>query len=270
MLAFPCDEEDLLRLWLFLQEEKIPFFVLGEGTNVLVRDGGFKGVMIKLSSGFTGVVWDKEEEGRVLVRAQAGGRLSRVLEFALQNSLTGLEFASGIPGSVGGALVMNAGAYGGEIKDVIYSIRVLSPDGSVNHLSREALQFAYRKLDISPGSVIVEALFEFEQGNKQKIASLIQETLNKRKNSQPLGLPSAGSVFKNPQGSFAAKLIEELGFKDYQVGGAAISERHANFIVNRGSATAKNILELIRTIQEKVWQEKGIQLEPEIRVVGEG
>jgi len=269
VIAFPEDQEDLARLSLFLREEKISFYVLGEGTNLLVRNGGFKGVVIKLSSGFAKVGLERMEEGKVYVSAQAGERLSRILGFALQNSLTGLEFSSGIPGSVGGALVMNAGAYGGEVKDVIFSVSVLTPDSSLRQLGREDLRFSYRKLNLPPESIIVEAMFEFRPGNKQEITALIQENLNKRKNSQPLDLPSAGSVFRNPPGLYAARLIEELGLKGYQIGGAAVSERHGNFIVNRGAATAGDILELIAFIQKKVGQEKSIMLETEIRILGE-
>jgi len=269
VIAFPYDLEDLIKLYLFLRNEKISYLVLGEGTNILIRDGGFKGVVIKLSLGFSNVKLDKIEGRKVFVKAQAGGRLSNTLKFSLQNSLTGLEFTSGIPGSIGGALIMNAGAYGGEIKDIISSVDVLTSQGTVIELRREDISFSYRKSNLPSDYIIIGVKFELKQGNKQEIAALIQKTLNKRKNSQPLNLPSAGSVFKNPPGHFAARLIEEIGLKGYQVGGAAVSEQHANFIVNQGSATAKDVLELMAIIQEKVWQEKGIKLEPEIRVVGE-
>ncbi|RKY82976.1 hypothetical protein DRQ11_13705, partial [candidate division KSB1 bacterium] len=269
VIAFPYDLEDLIKLYLFLRNEKISYLVLGEGTNILIRDGGFKGVVIKLSLGFGNVKLDKIEGRKVFVKAQAGGRLSNTLKFSLQNSLTGLEFTSGIPGSIGGALIMNAGAYGGEIKDIISSVDVLTSQGTVIELRREDISFSYRKSNLPSDYIIIGVKFELKQGNKQEIAALIQKTLNKRKNSQPLNLPSAGSVFKNPPGHFAARLIEEIGLKGYQVGGAAVSEQHANFIVNQGSATAKDVLELMAIIQEKVWQEKGIKLEPEIRVVGE-
>jgi len=269
VIAFPCDIEDLTELYRFLQEERLPFLVMGEGTNLLVRDGGFKGVVIRLSSGFSSIKLCETNGKKSYVNAQAGVRLSRILGFTCEHSLAGLEFASGIPGSVGGAVAMNAGAHGGEIKDSLTSIRVLGPDGAVKYLERAQLQFSYRKLNLSPDSVIIEAMFECVRGDRGEIAARIQKNLEKRKNTQPLDLPSAGSVFKNPHGHYAAKLIEDLGLKGYQIGGAAVSERHANYIVNRGSATAGHIVELIAVIQEKVWQARGIRLEPEIRIVGE-
>lgn len=269
VIAFPQDMDDVVHLLRFIRGEKLPYFILGEGTNLVVRDGGFKGVVIRLSSGFHTVSLEKVEGGKVYVRAQAGERLSRVLGFTLRHSVTGLEFASGIPGSTGGALIMNAGAYGNEMKDVIASISILTANGLVRYLGREVLQFSYRKLHLPADSIIIEALFELRPGNRQEIAARIKENQSKRKKIQPLDLPSAGSVFKNPPSLHAAQLIEELGLKGYQIGGAAVSKRHANFIVNCGSATATNILELMAFIQEKVWQEKGIILEPEILTVGE-
>jgi UDP-N-acetylmuramate dehydrogenase len=270
VIAFPDDIDDLRGLYRFLQEEKMAFLVMGEGTNLLVRDGGFKGVVVKLAPGFTRVSLPETKGKQAYVKAQAGARLSRVLSFACEHGLAGMEFAGGIPGSVGGAVAMNAGAYGGEMKDIVASIRVLAADGSVQYLEREKLQFSYRKLHLAPGGVIVEAMFECARGDKGEIAARIEENLGKRKRSQPLDLPSAGSVFKNPQDHYAAQIIEELGLKGYQIGGAAVSECHANYIVNRGSATAKDIVGLITVIQEKVWQARGIRLEPEIRIVGEG
>ncbi|MCD6353266.1 MAG: UDP-N-acetylmuramate dehydrogenase, partial [Proteobacteria bacterium] len=234
VIAFPENQEDLIMLLHFIREEKTPFFVLGEGTNLVVRDSGFRGVVIKLSSGFETMGLEEEGEGKVYVKAQAGVRLSRILDFALQNSLSGLEFSSGIPGSIGGALVMNAGAYGGEIKDVVFSVGILTPDCSIKDIGRQELQFSYRKLNLPPDSIIMEARFELSPGNQEALGELIKEILNKRKKNQPLDFPSAGSVFKNPPGFYAAQLIDDLGLKGYQIGGAVVSERHANFIVNRG------------------------------------
>jgi len=269
VIAFPDDIDDLAGLYRFLQEESMPFLVMGEGTNLLVRDGGFKGVVIRLCSGFDNISLSETNGKKAYVKAQAGARLSRVLHYTSEQSLAGLEFASGIPGSVGGAVVMNAGAYGGEIKDIVASIGVLAPDGSVQCFERGELQFSYRKLHLSPDSVIVETIFACTRGDKEAIAARIQENLGKRKMSQPLDLPSAGSVFKNPHGHCAGQIIEALGLKGYQIGEAAVSERHANYIVNRGTATAEDIVKLINLIQEKVWQAKSIRLEPEIRIVGD-
>jgi UDP-N-acetylmuramate dehydrogenase len=269
-IAFPQDQEDLIRLMLFLREEKMPFLVLGEGTNLVVRDKGVKGVVVKLSPGFLGIEITKGKEEEFYVSSKAGERLWHLIDIALQHCLTGLEFVSGIPGSVGGAVVMNAGAYGGEMKDIVHSLTILASDGSVRHVKKEALRFSYRRLELPADAIVLTVDVALRPGNKETIAQDIKATLAKRKKRQPLELPSAGSVFKNPPGFYAAQLIEESGLKGYQVGGAQISERHANFIVNRGKATAHDILELIALVQEKVWQEKSIKLEPEIRVVGEG
>ncbi|HPD60867.1 MAG TPA: UDP-N-acetylmuramate dehydrogenase [Thermodesulfobacteriota bacterium] len=270
VIVFPQDQEDLIRLMYFLREEKISFLVLGEGTNLVIRDKGVKGVVVKLSPGLLGIEITKGKEEEFYVRSKAGERLWHLIEVALQHSLTGLEFASGIPGSVGGAVVMNAGAYGGEMKDIVRFLTILTPDGSVSHLEKESLRFSYRRLDLPPDAIVLMVEVALRPGSKEIIAQDIKSTLAKRKKRQPLELPSAGSVFKNPPGLYAAQLIEESGLKGYRIGGAQISERHANFIVNRGEATAHNILELIALVQEKVWQTKGIKLEPEIRVVGEG
>jgi UDP-N-acetylmuramate dehydrogenase len=254
---------------LFLREEKMPFLVLGEGTNLVVRDKGVKGVVIKLSPAFLGIEITKGKEGEFYVSSKAGERLWHLIEITVQHCLTGLEFASGIPGSVGGAVVMNAGAYGREIKDIVHSLTVLAFDGSVRHLKKEALRFSYRSLELPADAIVLTVNVVLRPGNKETIAQDIKATLAKRKKKQPLEFPSAGSVFKNPPGFYAAQLIEESGLKGHQIGGAQISERHANFIVNCGKATAQDILDLIALVQEKVWQDKNIKLEPEIRVVGE-
>ena len=269
VVAFPQDQEDLIRIMHFLREEKVSFLVLGEGTNLVVRDKGIKGVVVKLSPGLLGIEITKGKEEEFYVRSKTGERLWHLIEVALQHCLTGLEFASGIPGSVGGAVVMNAGAYGGEMKDIVRSLTLLTPDGSVRRLEKESLRFSYRRLELPADAIVLTVDVALRPGNKEAIAHDIKATLAKRKEKQPLELPSAGSVFKNPPGYYAAQVIEESGLKGYQVGGAQISERHGNFIVNRGTATAHDILELVALVQEKVWREKGIKLEPEIRVVGE-
>ena len=269
VIAFPQDQEDLISLMLFLREEKMPFLVLGEGTNLVVRDKGVKGVVLKLSPAFLGIEITKGKEGEFYVSSKAGERLWHLIEITVQHCLTGLEFASGIPGSVGGAVVMNAGAYGREMKDIVHSLTVLASDGSVRHLKKEALRFSYRSLELPADAIVLTVNVVLRPGNKETIAQDIKATLAKRKKKQPLEFPSAGSVFKNPPGFYAARLIEESGLKGYQIGGAQISERHANFIVNCGKATAQDILDLIAVVQEKVWQAKNIKLEPEIRVAGE-
>ena len=269
VIAFPQDQEDLIKLMQFLREKEIPFLLLGEGTNLVVRDNGVKGVVVKLSSGFLGIEISKGKEEKFYVNAGAGERLWHLIEVALQHCLTGLEFASGIPGSVGGAVVMNAGAYGGEMKNIVHSLTILASDNTINRLEKEALRFSYRKLELPAEAIVLTVEVALRSGNKETIARDIKTILAKRKKKQPLEFSSAGSVFKNPPGYYAAQVIEESGLKGYQVGGAQISERHGNFIVNLGTATAHDILELVALVQKKVWREKGIKLEPEIRVVGE-
>jgi UDP-N-acetylmuramate dehydrogenase len=269
VIAFPEDQEDLINILIFICQEKLPSFVLGEGTNLLVRDGGFKGIMIKLSAGFNTIRLKDKNREKVYVSAQAGARLSRLIQFSLRQSLTGLEFAAGIPGSVGGAIAMNAGAYGGETKNAVHSLTLITLEGEPKYCDRSSLNFSYRKLELPSATIITEAVFELYYGNSCKIAYQIKKNLTERKKHQPLNLPSAGSVFKNPPGFYAAQLIEEAGLKGYQIGGAAISEKHANFIVNTGKATAADIENLILLVQEKVEKKKGIRLEPEIQIIGE-
>ncbi len=269
IVAFPRNAEELIALVAYVQQERIPLFVLGEGTNLIVRDKGFRGVVLKLSEGFKVITIERETNENVYVTAQAGARLMRVVSFASEHSLTGIEFATGIPGSVGGAIAMNAGAFGREIKDVLHSMRVVTPRRSIDQIERDQIHFTYRSANLPSGTIILESLFELQRGTRKEIAATIQENLSKRKKRQPLDLPSAGSVFRNPPGLFAARLIEEVGLKGYQIGGAAVSHRHANFIVNRGEATAGDVLSLISLIQKRVKAEKGIDLQPEIHVIGQ-
>jgi UDP-N-acetylmuramate dehydrogenase len=270
VVAFPRDLEDLIVLHRFVQNACIPFVVFGEGTNLLVRDDGVRGVVIKLSTGFGKMKTEQGQGDQTQVHAHAGVRLGQLIKFSLDHSLSGLEFAAGIPGSVGGAVAMNAGAYGGEIKDVIHAVRFLNSSESVSVVPREELAFSYRSLRLPHDAVILDAVFALSPGAREVIAARIQANLQTRRASQPHDFPSAGSVFKNPPGGHAGALIEAAGLKGHQVGGAAISTIHANYIVNCGGATARDILALISVVQERVRREKGITLEPEIRVVGEG
>lgn len=268
-IAFPRDREDLVALYHFLRSHAIPFFVLGEGTNLLVRDGGVRGVVIRLSAAEKEVRTELGRGGQVQVQVPAGVRLSGLIKFCVERSLSGMEFAAGIPGSVGGAVAMNAGAFGGEIKDVLDAVTVLDAHESARVILREELAFSYRSLTLPQDAVILEAFFGLSVGERKEIAVRIQANLQKRKGTQPLDLPSAGSVFKNPPGGHAGALIEAVGLKGRRVGGAAISTVHANYIVNCGGATARDILSLIELVQETLHREKGITLEPEIRIVGD-
>ena len=249
-----------------LAETGLPFMTLGKGSNLLVSDKGIRGAVLLLSGELKRV----ELLPGGFVRAGAGASLASVCAFARERGLSGLEFAWGIPGSVGGAAYMDAGAYGGEMKDVIERVLHLSPSGEEGQATGEQLQFAYRKSRYTGGrDVITFVDFRLQPGDPVQIAGKMEELMGRRKEKQPYDMPSAGSVFKRPQGAYAAALIEGCGLKGRQVGGAQVSPKHAGFIVNTGGATCQDVLELIRQIQEEVFEKKGIRLEPEIRVTGE-
>jgi len=248
-----------------LNQNHHPYFILGRGTNLLVQDAGTRAVAISLEKGFSQVECI-DPSGRV--KAGAGLRLSRLLRFCLQQGLSGLEFIAGIPGSVGGALRMNAGTHAGEMADVCDAVYVLLSDGTIDRLMRAKLRFSYRRLELPPAAVILEVELLLTPSSREQIRQKIRSLLKVRQEKQPWQLPSAGSVFKNPPGDFAGRLIEAVGLKGVRIGDAQISPKHANFIVNRGQARASDIHALIQLAQEKVFQEFGVQLELEIQVVG--
>ena len=264
-LLRPLDLAGLQTAVQVLNQNHYPYFILGRGTNLLVQDAGIKAVAISLEEGFSQVKC-MDPSGRV--KAGAGLRLSRLLRFCLQQSLSGLEFIAGIPGSVGGALRMNAGTHAGEMADVCEALHLLLSDTALVRLARSQLSFSYRRLELPPASVVVEAEFLLTPSSREQIRKGIRSLLTVRKEKQPWRLPSAGSVFKNPPGDFAGRLIEAVGLKGVRLGDAQISPKHANFIVNRGQAQSRDILALIQLAQDKVSQEFGVQLELEIEVVG--
>jgi UDP-N-acetylmuramate dehydrogenase len=268
-LAFPEGPEDLQGILEWCGQQGIPTFILGNGTNLLVRDGGIRGMAISLSRGFLRVEEVERGPEGSLVLAEAGQSLGKLVEFSWKKGLAGLEFAAGIPGSVGGALYMNAGAFRGEIKDVLDCVRLLGPDGLVSERRRGDWKFDYRSMGLEKGEVILGGKFRLSAENGQAVKNRIEEIIRQRTSKQPYDLPSAGSVFKNPPQVPAGKLIEEAGLKGYRIGDAQISEKHANFIVNRGRARAQDILALIELARKKVQQEKGVWLEMEIQVIGE-
>ena len=244
----------------------LPFLLLGKGSNLLVGDRGFRGAVLLLSGDFKKV--EQREEG--LLRAGAGASLASVCAFARERGLSGLEFAWGIPGSAGGAAYMDAGAYGGEMKDVVERVCHLTPQGEEGSARGEELQFSYRRSRYTGGREIITFVeYRLQPGDPAQIAAKMEELMARRKEKQPYDMPSAGSVFKRPQGAFAAALIEECGLKGRRVGGAQVSEKHAGFIVNTGGATCADVLALIRQIQEEVYEKRGIRLETEVRVTGE-
>ncbi|MBQ9708639.1 MAG: UDP-N-acetylmuramate dehydrogenase [Firmicutes bacterium] len=253
---------DILRL---LHREKHEHFVLGNGTNVLFKDGGYDGVVVRIGKPFEHI----RTEGVRLI-CGSGALLASVSKEALAKGLTGLEFASGIPGSVGGAVFMNAGAYGGEIKDVLVSARMISRDGEREYtLSAEELDLSYRHSILhETGDIVVEAEFKLAEGDRDAIKAEMAELTKKRNAKQPVQYPSAGSTFKRPEGYFAGKLIQDAGCKGLQVGGAQVSELHSGFVINKGGATASDILQLMEIVQAKVLNDFGVMLEPEVRIIG--
>ena len=250
----------------------VPFTVIGNGSNILVGDGGIRGAVIELGNRCCGIeIQQIEDDGSVMIRAEAGAMLSSLSSFAAEQALTGLEFASGIPGTVGGAVTMNAGAYGGEIKDVITEATCMDPaTGGSFTLSRDELKLDYRHSVVMERPVIItSAVFKLEPGDRQDIKAHIEEIRQKRIDKQPLNFPSAGSTFKRPVGYFAGKLIEDAGLKGFSVGGAEVSEKHAGFVINKGGATAADIRSLIREVSDRVYDNSGVRLEPEVRFLGE-
>lgn len=248
----------------FAKEREFPFITIGRGSNMLFPDEGYHGVVIEIGSGMNEI----EYSGAGKIRAQAGALLSAIAREASRHSLTGFEFAGGIPGTLGGAVVMNAGAYGGEIKDCIVSARVMDSAGNESILSREQLELGYRTSVIqSRGDLVLEAEFQFETGDPREIRERMKELNAKRREKQPLEFASAGSTFKRPEGHFAGKLIEDAGLRGYRVGDAQVSEKHCGFVVNRGHATAKEVLAVICDVQRKVLESSGVKLEPEVKII---
>lgn len=242
----------------------IPCLVIGNGSNLLIKDGGIRGIVIKLSK-----LNDIKIDGNKVI-AQSGALLSKVSKVVAENEFVGFEFASGIPGSVGGAVTMNAGAYNGEISQVIESALVLDKDMNIVTLNKDDLELGYRMSSIIKyGYTVLEATFKFEKGNKEHIYNRIEELSKKRRDKQPLEYPSAGSTFKRPEGYFAAKLIEDSGLKGVHVGDAEVSMKHSGFIINKGNATSKDIIDLIKIVQKTVKDNFNVDLHTEVMIVGE-
>jgi len=276
-LIFPDTVDRLGDLVSFLLREGIPFLPVGNGTNLIVKDGGYRGVLISLEA-LQGLEIKKEGErfaaegddaGDVRVHAQAGVSFSSFIDFLARESLAGMEFCAGIPGSVGGGVKMNAGAWGREMKDVVASVFILNSGAKAKEIERKDLLFEYRNLDLPEGTIITGADFHLVRGDRDTIRGRISDIMAARRERHPLTFRSAGSVFKNPPGCPAGKMIEEAGLKGLRVGDAEISEKHGNFIVNRGSARAADVLALIDTVRGKVLDERGIFLETELKIIGE-
>jgi UDP-N-acetylmuramate dehydrogenase len=262
------NEDQLIDVVTRLKKVKIDFLPVGNITNIIVRDGGYRGAIL-LMKDLNTINYKNTPEGGHYIYAQAGASLSSVVNRALAEELTGLEFCAGIPGSVGGAIRMNAGAYGKEMKDVTASIFLFETEGGKKELPREHMAFRYRNSGLSPKAIILAANFVLQKGQPEQIKQAMQEIIQWRKEKHPLEYPNAGSVFKNIPGQPAGRLIEELGIKGMSCGDAQVSHKHANFIINRGKATASDILKLMALIQAKAKKEKGISLEPEVVIIGE-
>lgn len=263
--VMPETIEQVQKVVALCKEEEIPYYIVGNGSNLLVSDQGYRGVIIQIGKRF-GQIEVKEKQ----ITAQAGALLSAVANRALEAGLAGFEFAAGIPGSLGGACVMNAGAYGGEMKDVLLSVTVLTPEGEVLTIPREELELGYRTSIIEKKHYLVlEAVIELQKGDPEEIKVVMDDLRQRRIDKQPLEYPSAGSTFKRPEGYFAGKLIQDAGLKGFQVGGAQVSEKHAGFVINKNHATASDIYELMRQVSEKVEEESGVRLEPEVKRLGE-
>lgn len=260
----PEDAGQTAKLVRFCEKEEIPVFVLGKGSNLLVSDRGIKGAVI-----YTGKQCGISLVDENTVRAQSGASLAQLCTFALENSLSGLEFAYGIPGTVGGAVFMNAGAYGGEMKDVLLNSEYVSKDGASGELDNEAMELSYRHSAYENSNLVITAAsVRLAPADRNEIKSTMNDILARRKEKQPLEYPSAGSTFKRPEGNFAGALIEQCGLKGVSVGGAQVSEKHAGFIINCGGATAADILSLIKHVQARVKAQTGVSLETEIRLIG--
>ena len=261
----PSTAEEVKKILEICKEKKLPYFILGNGSNLLVSDEGYRGVIIQLYRNYGGIT----VEG-MNIRAGAGTLLSQIASAAKNASLTGFEFAGGIPGTLGGAVVMNAGAYGGEMKDVLKEVTVMTEDGEIMTIPAEKLEMGYRtSLVKKAGYLVLEAVISLDKGDMEEIKSIMKDLTEKRVSKQPLEYPSAGSTFKRPEGYFAGKLIMDAGLRGYQVGGAQVSEKHCGFVINKENATAADVCRLMKDVQDKVQEQFGVTLEPEVKFLGE-
>lgn len=266
LLVIPSSEDELKIILRQLSQDKIPYIVMGKGTNILIRDGGYRGAIIRLQEAFSEI----SVEGTQLT-AGAGASLSAVARAAMEHGLTGIEFASGIPGSLGGGTYMNAGAYDGEMKDIVREVRVLSQDGLQSRVvTNEMMAYGYRFSSLmATREIVLATTMNLACGKREDISAKMKELNDRRNLKQPMDLPSAGSFFKRPEGHFAGKLIQEAGLKGLTIGGAQVSPKHSGFIVNIGGATAADIIALMHVVQASVLDQFGVMIEPEVRIVGE-
>ena len=260
----PATEEEVAKVIEVCTQENVPYYIVGNGSNLLVSDQGYEGVIIQIYKQMNQVEITENE-----IHAQAGALLSMIANRAMEAELTGFEFAAGIPGTLGGACVMNAGAYGGEMKDVLETVTVLTRDGDVKTLTKDELELGYRTSVIAKKDYIVlSAVIRLENGKKEEIKAAMDDLKEKRITKQPLDYPSAGRTFKRPEGYFAGKLIQDAGLRGFQVGGAQVSEKHCGFVVNKDQATAADVMNLMNQVSDKVYEMSGVRLEPEVKRLG--
>ena len=265
ILVKPRTEEQIKNIIDFAKKENIPYIVKGNGSNLLVRDGGIRGIVIEITDNFNS--YEIEDK---IIKVQSGALLSIIGRAALKQNLKGFEFAAGIPGTIGGALAMNAGAYGGEMKDIVKSVRLMDTDGNIFNFSNEDMKFGYRKSILSKSDYIVlGAEIELEKGDYEEIKEMMKDFSNRRITKQPLNLPSAGSTFKRPEGYFAAKLIDDSGLRGLTLRNAQVSDKHCGFVVNLGDARARDILDLMYVVKSTVKNKFGVTLEEEVKILGE-
>ena len=263
--AMPKNTAEIQTLIAYCKEHKLDYCVLGNGSNVLFTDAGYDGLIIQIGSAMSEIRVDGTS-----VYAQAGAILARVANLAYEAGLTGMEFAAGIPGSIGGAIVMNAGAYGGEMKDIVQSVLLMDSDGNLSERTCEEMEFSYRHSAIEGTDyVVIGATLTLQPGDVTAITQRMEELASARREKQPLEYPSAGSTFKRPEGHFAGKLIMDAGLVGYQVGGAQVSEKHCGFVINKGGATATDVMRLIEDVRQKVKDTCQVELEPEVRLTGD-
>lgn len=265
ILVTPTDENQLKEIIKYIKQENIPYFLMGNGSNLLVRDGGIRGIVVKIAQNY-----NKFEINENIIKAQSGILLSTLAKHIAKNCYKGFEFASGIPGTLGGAIAMNAGAYGGEMKDVVHSVKVLNQQGEIVEIPNEQMDFGYRTSLVNKEKLIVlEVNLSLEKGKYEDIKNILDDLTVKRTTKQPLNVPSAGSTFKRPDGYYAGKLIEDSGLKGVRLKGAQVSDKHSGFVVNAGGATAQDIIELIEFIKKTVYDKFKVELNEEVKIVGE-
>lgn len=275
LLACPETEEGFVTAAAWCKSHNIPFYVIGNGSNLLVGDKGFRGVIFKICRTLDQVRREvvsgtSEKDGKIIVRAGAGIMLAKLAKEISFLGYEGFEFATGIPGTLGGAVAMNAGAYGGEMKQILTSVKTVDMDGNIQEFTVDEMQLGYRTSRVQKENrIVLSAVMEFVHGDANKIIEKVEELSGQRREKQPLEYPSAGSTFKRPEGYFAGKLIQDAGLKGYRVGGAMVSEKHSGFVINAGDASASDVRKLMTDVDQIVFEKFGVHLEPEVRLIGE-